>query len=130
MLKNEAVGPDQPPRTLDHKFERRSGKEFGPFGAGEKRRHMVADIAWKDKHVSGMLFGVIRPLPRARGDFGLTWYVLAISRCSISPTMEWADDLVTRHGAFRKVCTYMPASGIHCHRPPGQQTEANEPLAE
>jgi hypothetical protein len=79
MLKIEAVGPYQPPRTLDHKFKRRGGKELGPFGACEKRRHIVADIAWKDKHVSGMLFGVIRLLPRARGDFGLTWYELAIS---------------------------------------------------
>jgi hypothetical protein len=105
MLKIEAVGPDQPPRTLDHKFKRGSGKELGPFGAGEKRRRIVADIAGKDKHVSGMLFGVIPPLPRARGDFGLTGYELAISRCSISPTMEGADDLVTGHGALRKVCT-------------------------
>jgi hypothetical protein len=130
MLKIEAVGPDQPPRTLDQKFKRRSGKQLGPFGACEKRRHMVADVAWKDKHVSGMIFGVIRPLPRACGDFGLTWDEFAISRCSISPTMEWADDLVIRHGAFRKVCTYMPASGIHGHRSSGRQTEANELLAE
>jgi hypothetical protein len=44
--------------------------------------------------------------------------------------MEWADDLFARNGTFRKVCAYVPASGIHCHRSSGRQTEANEPLAE
>jgi hypothetical protein len=44
--------------------------------------------------------------------------------------MEWANNLVARNGTFRKVCAYMPASGIHRHRFSGRQTEANEPLAE